>query len=50
MSGKDSLWIGGCVKVSKVHQGGLGKRKMVGLVQGNRGKFMGKVQKIRADL
>lgn len=34
----------------KVHQGGLGKRNMVGLVQGKRGKFMGKVQKIKADL
>jgi len=36
--------------VSKVHQEGLGKRMMVGFVQGKGGKFMRKVQKIRADL
>jgi len=36
--------------VSKVHQGGLGNKMMVGFFQESRGKFMRKVQKIRADL
>ena len=36
----------GCVKVSEVHQGGLGKKMMVGFVQETRGKFMRKVHKL----
>jgi len=36
--------------VSKVHQEGLGKRMMVGFVQGARGNFMRKTQQITEDL
>jgi len=36
--------------MSKVHLEGSGKREVVGFVQGKGGKFMRKVQKIRADL
>jgi len=36
--------------VSRVHQKGSGKRNMVGLVQGKRGKLMRKVHKTKADL
>jgi len=36
--------------LSSVHQGLLGEGNIVGVVQGKGGKYMGKVEKIEADL